>query len=525
MNALVPTQTIEQICHFRNAAIRKYEEAFDVLVQAEEAVKEARALWNAAAPGTSGSWSDSTEEIKQFFRAINVPSKELYLRVARRLIDVTVWTRVIDVAGIEQLMDVEAKKKLRDQMRYVPERTDRNGQIINQDEIDRMLPPVSVDNIVATLESFQRDAEMIFRRGIVNVFTSLDRRFRSHDGFKVGSRLIINHLVSGDGHFSAYGYRTDTLLDIERTFLIIDGKTARASYAGIVGKIETDRRGMWRPHQSEHHGDYFKVRIFKNGNAHLWFTRDDLVEKVNKILADHYGEVLGDGMTKEEDPLQNVKTTPARYFGFFPTPDAAADAAISYARLLRGKDKPQLRVLEPSAGTGNLARRCISRISDLDNWSGGRERYAKEYRFDNLVDCIEIQPHLAHQLEASHLYNKVTCADFLKVDPDPARLYDIVILNPPFDRERDIDHVMHALKFLKPDGRLVAIMSAGTEFRETKKAIAFRALMESKGAEWNDLPPGSFAESGTYVNTGILAVSMDGTKASSRYSRPTWPIT
>ena len=44
----------------------------------------------------------------------------------------------------------------------------------------------------------------------------------------------------------------------------------------------------------------------------------------------------------------------------------------------------------------------------------------------------------------------------------------------PFDLERDIDHVTHALKFLKSDGYLTAIMSAGTEFRETKKAKAFR---------------------------------------------------
>jgi hypothetical protein len=64
------------------------------------------------------------------------------------------------------------------------------------------------------------------------------------------------------------------------------------------------------------------------------------------------------------------------------------------------------------------------------------------------------------------------------VQPDPGALYDRVIANPPFDCERDIDHVMHALRFLAPDGCLTAIMSAGTEFRETRKAIAFRALMD-----------------------------------------------
>ncbi len=33
-------------------------------------------------------------------------------------------------------------------------------------------------------------------------------------------------------------------------------------------------------------------------------------------------------------------------------------------------------------------------------------------------------------------------------------------MNPPFSRQQDIRHVMHAAKFLKPGGRLVAVMGA-----------------------------------------------------------------
>lgn len=516
MNAIVSRNTVEQIVAYRDAAISRFEAAFEKIVEANDALVVANKLWDSAAPGRSGAWSDTTEEIKQFLHAVRLPDRDRYLRTARRLIDVTVWSHVIEIAGIEQLMDAQAKKELRDQMRYVPERTNGDGALINQEEIDKMLPPVTVDNVYGTLESFMAQAETIFRRGIVNVFTRLDRRFRSHDGFKVGGRLIINHLVSGDGYFSSYGDRVDMLLDIERTFLVLDGKSARASYAGIVGILHHERRS-WTPAQSVHEGDYFRVRIFKNGNAHLWFTRDDLVEQVNKILAKHYGEVLGDGMTKEDDPLapENAKTTPARYFGFYPTPDDVAKRVEQAAGVLQSAKSPRLRILEPSAGTGNLARRCIKRF-DLKDWGHYAERYRDEYRWDNQVDCIEIQPHLSDQLRADGIYNRVTCADFLKVTPDP--VYDRVVMNPPFDRERDIDHVMHALKFLKPDGCLVAIMSAGTEFRETRKSIAFRELMEKMNAVWEDLPPGSFAEVGTYVNTLIMRVWKDGrTQRNIRY--------
>jgi hypothetical protein len=79
-------------------------------------------------------------------------------------------------------------------------------------------------------------------------------------------------------------------------------------------------------------------------------------------------------------------------------------------------------------------------------------------------------------------------------------------MNPPFDRGRDIDHALHALKFLKPGARLHAVMSASTEFRQDAKATAFRVKVEKMGARWTDLPAGSFAPA-TYVNAVILRVS------------------
>lgn len=510
MNALVSKQSIEQICAARDETLRRFDIAFGHIATAGEAVAEAMKMWEVASPGRNGHWSDQDRECKSFFSAVSVPNKDEYRRTARKLVDVTVWTHLIEMSGIEQLMDAQAKKELREQMRYVPDRTDRDGQLINQDEIAKMLPEVTVENVYATLEQFRLNAELIFRRGIVNVFSKLDRRFRSHDGFKVGSRMILNYIADRDsGRVRTYGDKADLLHDVERTFLVLDGQDARATYASLLAKVDRERNNGWKPMQSEHQGDYFKIRIFKNGNAHLWFTRKDLVEKVNKILADHYGEVIGDGMTKEADPLQDKKLTPARRFGFFPSPDEVAERVIRNAFVLRDAKKEQLRILEPSAGNGNLARRCVKKFEPTD-WGFNAERYRDEYRWDNLVDCVEIQPDLAHQLQQAGIYNRVTCADFLAIRQNSARLYDRVVMNPPFDRERDIDHVMHALNFLKEDGMLIAVMSAGTEFRETKKSAAFRALMAKMGAAWDDLPAGSFAEVGTYVNTLLIRVWKDG---------------
>ncbi len=74
-------------------------------------------------------------------------------------------------------------------------------------------------------------------------------------------------------------------------------------------------------------------------------------------------------------------------------------------------------------------------------------------------------------------------------------LFDLVIMNPPFDGQRDIDPVTHAVRFLKPGGTLLAM----------RLAPEFRRLMERMRGRFIDLPAGSFAEAGTMVNT-VIAV-------------------
>jgi len=517
--ALIPRATIEEIVGYRNRALELYAEAFTAIEAAAAAIKQANEMADRAAGGvTCYTGDDARREIEAFQEAVKLPDRGLYQRVARRLTDLRVWSWVVQRTDLEKLMDAEAKEKLRQQMRYVPDRYERkswnrelghwNEELITEDEVERGMPPVTVKNIYATLQTFAADAESIFRRGIVNAFSKLDRRFRSHDGFKIGSRVILTYAFSSFSGGLQYGEKRDMLLDIERAFAVIDNDGhLHAQYGQGVWALDQDRRSIC-PHQSLTETKYFRIRGYINGNAHLWFTRHDLVRKVNKLLAEWYGEVIGDGNTAEPDIFDNATAaarTPARRYGFFPTPNAAADKVIAEAMLYRGEDEPPLAILEPSAGTGNLARRC-STVSDEHHARRGQP----VRHYGHQVDCVEIQPELARQLETEGLYRRVTCGDFLKQKPRADRLYDRVVMNPPFDLERDIDHVVHAMGFLKPGGWLIAIMSAGTEFRETRKAKAFRALMKQLGGRFMDLPPGSFSDVGTNVNTMLVRVKKSG---------------
>jgi predicted RNA methylase len=166
---------------------------------------------------------------------------------------------------------------------------------------------------------------------------------------------------------------------------------------------------------------------------------------------------------------------------FFPTPPAVVARMIAAAGL-----SIDLDVLEPSAGLGAIALKAVPLVS--------------------AVDCIERSGQLAERLRAvMPAYCDVRCADFLEIEPNPILTYDRVLMNPPFSGEQDVRHVMHALKFVRPGGRLVAVMSAGAEFHQSKAAVAFRALVASSGGRIERLPEDAFAAAGISIRT-VMAV-------------------
>lgn len=165
----------------------------------------------------------------------------------------------------------------------------------------------------------------------------------------------------------------------------------------------------------------------------------------------------------------------ARDFEFFETPSDVV------ARLIELADpKPCMRILEPSAGRGAIvkaAKQAGCTVTAI-------ELFPKNFEVVGLLADEAMQ------------------ADFLAQKPVP--IYDRVIMNPPFSKQADIKHIMHAADFLKPGGRLVSVMSAGIEFRENAKSNFFRTFVEEMGGRFILLPEGAFRSSGTMVRTIIV---------------------
>ena len=98
------------------------------------------------------------------------------------------------------------------------------------------------------------------------------------------------------------------------------------------------------------------------------------------------------------------------------------------------------------------------------------------------------------------------CGDFLAIQPTSGMMVDCIVMNPPFTKGQDIKHVTHALRFLKPSGRLVAIMSPSWQTACHGPAQTFREMLQDLDHEVTENPDGSFKQSGTMVSTITLIV-------------------
>lgn len=167
--------------------------------------------------------------------------------------------------------------------------------------------------------------------------------------------------------------------------------------------------------------------------------------------------------------------------GYFPTPEPVAHRQMELAEI-----ESAMSVLEPSAGQGAIADQVASVVT-VDS-----------------VFCVEIQEQSAQVLAGKGYATLV--ADFLTLTPERLGLFDRVVMNPPFERQADIDHVCHAFQFLNSGGRLVSVMSAGVTFRDNRKTVNFREFVRANSGAIKALPNGAFKVSGTAVNTCMVTL-------------------
>lgn len=172
-------------------------------------------------------------------------------------------------------------------------------------------------------------------------------------------------------------------------------------------------------------------------------------------------------------------------FQFFSTPKEVAEMMMEQLPEPENSDYSE-KVLEPSAGEGALIKGFYEYI--------GREIP---------VDCFELMDINRKKLAKIPRVN-ILGDDFLKCDL--REVYNIVIANPPFTKNQDIDHIRKMFTVLKPGGTLVTLSSNSWKRGSQKKQLEFKEWLEWLNAETTDIEPGAFKESGTEVGAIMIVI-------------------
>lgn len=334
--------------------------------------------------------------------------------------------------------------------------------------------PFTMDNLRATFGDYIQNPRANILRGLAEVFCGLDRAYKSHDKVKIGVQGLPKRVIIGGVGYS-HSYGMDQLRDLLNALAAYQGRplVEHKEFA------ELDKlNNTFNPRAGTVTIRGLEIRKFMNGNAHVHFDKPTLRE-INKALAEFYGQVLPD--TTDEPPAKKqASTAVAKDLQFYWTPAKVIDDVLRHrfsSESFKGK-----RILEPSCGDG--------RIMDALRRAGARNIFGVE------VDIGRVR-------QARAKGHTVLLDNFLETKF--AELFDIVIMNPPFYGKHYVKHVMHAWSLLAPGGTLIAILPI-TARDDHGQLDELAATAGRHGHPWDDLPVGSFSESGTNINTTVLTV-------------------
>ncbi|HDU6043768.1 TPA: DUF4942 domain-containing protein [Klebsiella pneumoniae subsp. pneumoniae] len=263
-NELILSTSIERVVTGRDSALKKIEQ----LIEQLDAISR---LTCEIGGGTAQDWAmkpghryDSwlTEKADKAMPSIT------------HNIDRNIWRDLMLKSGMMALMDAQA----RDQWHK------------NLEEGD--LPAISEANILSTFEQLHLNKMEVFERGIINVFKGLSWDYKTNSPCSFGKKIIINNLVTHNrwGFSLNWGWQRDQLADLERMLFLLDSKPIPDNRGDISIRLMEHIRG--NPATNAYEDEYFSIRYFQKGTAHLTFKRLELIEMMNDIIAKHYPMVL-----------------------------------------------------------------------------------------------------------------------------------------------------------------------------------------------------------------------------------------
>ncbi|EMH4225568.1 DUF4942 domain-containing protein [Yersinia enterocolitica] len=262
---VICSTSIERIITVRNTGVVQIEAIIHQL-------EDISAITNSIGGGIAKDWA-----MRQDFRCgcWLMEKAETGMKAIIRNLDRSIWQGLMKKSGMLSLMDAQAR--------------DQWYRNLEGDNI----PAISEESIYSTFEQLHRDKDNVFERGVINVFKSLSWDYKSNHPYKFGKKIIVNNLVSYTqwGFTLNHSYRRDQLADLERMLFLLEGKAIPDNRGDVTTRLY-EHMSANRQMTKVYEDDYFAIKYFMKGSAHLTFRKPELMDKMNDIIAKHYPSVL-----------------------------------------------------------------------------------------------------------------------------------------------------------------------------------------------------------------------------------------
>lgn len=258
-NTLATRKTIEELSAVHQAAVDKIERAYALLAEAQAELKSA--------------FSEKLSGFDTVDRNIYSSDPLDVCEGIKTKVTRTAWRAAIDRLGIRKVLSVKRTEELND-------RLDSHSKFI--------WPAFTTANVMNEFIELSKAANSLLAESVKEVYEYLRpgaTQFNKHKTnnkyarFALGKKVILTNVFAYRRYLTEYS--EPNIVAMDRVFYALDGKSITDSYVSpLVDKMNTSKDGET---------EYFKYKIYQNGNMHLEFKRMDLVDKLNRIAgADPY---------------------------------------------------------------------------------------------------------------------------------------------------------------------------------------------------------------------------------------------
>lgn len=411
---------------------------------------------------------------------------------AAKALDATYWARAINLTDVLDVMPADDRNKWHDSIQR------------------HETPPFVREAVYTTIEDLLLRREEFFCQRIDGLFRKLSGNHVTNVPEGFSKRMILENLYSSFSNTIDY-HRKEYIHDLRVIVATFMGRAASSEDATRLALLEIiagQRFGIWH----DFDGHAFRVRIYKKGTAHIE-VHPGIAYRMNAVLAKLHPMAI---------PAQFRTVAPAAK-EYALQDDLLPDHTVAYLAKMQGawRHGQDWLISHPYATSkgGSFDRgrgHAEALFQQLGGVPNGRTSWKfdydptkalqemlrtgrvpdESYQFfetqpplvDDIIDRAEIEPHhvvlepsagrgailqaIPSERRICVEVSSLRCAilrakgyvpiqaDFLNLMPSTGRV-DRIVMNPPFSKGRAKEHVRHAATYwLKPDGRLVAVLPA-----------------------------------------------------------------